>query len=112
MALSQWIVLALKLSIFLLVFALGLQTNIRNVGHLLARPGKFLRSVLAMNVLMPLFAVALAAAAPLSYAVKVMLVAVALAPMPPCSAAQRKARRAVRSPMRSVCCSPPPAFRS
>jgi len=83
MALSQWIVLALKLSIFLLVFALGLQTNIRNVGHLFARPGKFLRSVLAMNVLMPLFAVALAAAAPLSYAVKVMLVAVALAPMPP-----------------------------
>src|SRR5689334_20587568 len=75
--------LALKASIVLTVFGLGLSARWGDAPSLLRRPGQLLRSLLAMTVIMPLFAVALAGAFALHPAVKIALVALAVSPVPP-----------------------------
>lgn len=83
MTVAAIVVLALKLSIALLVFGLGLKAEFRQLGYLLRHPRHLLRSVLAMNLVMPLIAVGMALVLPLSHALKIMLVAIALSPVPP-----------------------------
>lgn len=83
MTLQQLIGLAIQLSMALIVFAVALHSPGRNVVHLLREPGLLLRSLLAMNVLMPLVAVAIALAFDLNPAVELAMVAMALAPVPP-----------------------------
>jgi BASS family bile acid:Na+ symporter len=81
--LATLIPLLMKTSIWLTVFAIGLGVTIEDVLFLSRRPGLLLRSLLAMNVIMPLVAVALADAFELHPAVKIALVALALSPVPP-----------------------------
>jgi bile acid:Na+ symporter, BASS family len=77
------ILTALRTSIFFLVFALGLGANFEEALYLLRRPAQLVRSLVAMNVIMPLLAVGLAASFELHYAVKVALIALAVSPVPP-----------------------------
>ncbi len=83
MNLAVLIPLALKASIALIVFGLGLQASLSDATYLFRRPSQLFRSLLSMNVVMPLFAVTLATAFNLHPAVKIALVALALSPVPP-----------------------------
>jgi len=83
MDLAALLMLAIRASVVLTVFALALGTTIDGARYLLRRPGLLVRSLLAMNIVMPLAAVALAVAFDLDPAAKVTLVALALAPVPP-----------------------------
>jgi BASS family bile acid:Na+ symporter len=77
------ILFALKSSIVLSVFALGLQTRPGDVLSLLQRPSLLARSLLAMNVLMPLFAILVVGLFQLRPAIEIALVALAVSPVPP-----------------------------
>jgi len=83
MDLATLVPLVVKLSIILTVVALGLDASPKDVVALFRRPSLLLRSLLAMNVIMPVVAVALAYAFALHPAVKIALVALALSPVPP-----------------------------
>ena len=83
MSLQTLIPLALKISIVLCVFALGLTASVRDLGYLFRRPGKLLRVYVAMGVLMPLFAVAMVVIFDLHPAVKIALLALSVSPIPP-----------------------------
>src|SRR5690349_12978085 len=75
--------LALKASIMMNVFGLGLNSDPQDAVYLFHRPGQLARSMAAMYILLPLFAAALAAAFALHPAVKIALVALAVSPIPP-----------------------------
>jgi bile acid:Na+ symporter, BASS family len=77
------ILLLLKSSIVLSVFAIGLKATFTDATVLLRRPEHLGRAFLSMNVLMPL--VALAVGAPFDFhpAVKIALVVIAVSPTPP-----------------------------
>lgn len=77
------VILALKVSVALLVFALGLKTDVSAFTYLAQRPLVLLRSLLAMNILLPLFVAALALIFPFRSAVEIIVVALALSPVPP-----------------------------
>ena len=83
MNLAQLILLALQASIFALVFALGLSVGMKEATWALRHPRELARVVLAMFVIMPLVAAAMAALLDLNPAVKLALVALALSPLPP-----------------------------
>lgn len=83
MELAPLLAVAVKASIALTVFALGLQSRVEDVVSLHRRPGQLLRSLFSMSVIMPLLAVALAWTFDLHPAVKIALVALALSPVPP-----------------------------
>ncbi|HZD94663.1 MAG TPA: hypothetical protein VE133_10445 [Candidatus Sulfotelmatobacter sp.] len=73
----------LQLSIFLSVCSLGLQSGLADAISLFCRPSLLFRSLLAMNVFMPLLAVVAAKMFQLHPAVKVSLVFLAVSPVPP-----------------------------
>jgi bile acid:Na+ symporter, BASS family len=77
------ILLALKASIILSVFAIGLKATFRDATFLFRRPRDLLRALLSMNVLMPLVALALGAAFTLHPAVEIAIVAISVSPIPP-----------------------------
>jgi BASS family bile acid:Na+ symporter len=77
------ITLALKLSVFLNVFALGLNARGRDATWLFRNPGRLAQALSSMFVVMPLFAAALASVFDLHPAVKIALIALAVAPIPP-----------------------------
>lgn len=83
MNLQTIIPVALKASVLLNVFALGLRANARDAMHLFHRPGELARALLAMNVLMPLFAFAVVSLTNLNPPVKIALVALSISPIPP-----------------------------
>jgi BASS family bile acid:Na+ symporter len=83
MTLNQAISLGVQLSMALIVFCIALRASFDDVLSLLERPGLFVRSLLAMNVIMPVIAVAIAVAFELQPALEVALVAMALSPIPP-----------------------------
>jgi BASS family bile acid:Na+ symporter len=83
MNLATLVPLALKASIVLIVFVLGLNVRPRDAVYLFRRPGKLLRSLLSMNVVMPLFAAGVVAAFELHPAVEIALIALAVSPIPP-----------------------------
>jgi BASS family bile acid:Na+ symporter len=83
MTIAQLIVLALKLSIIVIVLALGLKTPPSDWVWLLRRPTLLARSLISMNVIMPLFAIAAVKLMHLRLAVAVALLALSLAPVPP-----------------------------
>jgi bile acid:Na+ symporter, BASS family len=83
MSLAQFILLALKISIMLNVVALGLVSTHKDALYLFSRPRQLLRSMLAMNVVMPVVAAALAAAFDFNPAVKIALVTLSVSPVPP-----------------------------
>jgi bile acid:Na+ symporter, BASS family len=83
MSLQTLILVALKLSILLTVFAIGLRATVKDATSLFRRPGHLVRALLAMNVLMPVFAVALVLLFDLKQPVRIALVALAISPVPP-----------------------------
>jgi len=83
MTLKTVIIFALKASILLNVFAIGLKASVHDTTYMFRRPVKLAKAVLAMNILMPLFAVAFVITFHLPHAVEVALVALAVSPVPP-----------------------------
>jgi BASS family bile acid:Na+ symporter len=83
MTLAEFVPLALKGSLFALVFALGLRATARDVVYLFCHPGLLLRSILAMNIVMLGFATLIDLIFPLPMPVKIALIALALSPVPP-----------------------------
>ena len=83
MNLTDIILLVLKASIMLSVFAIGLKATFADTTFLFRCPGHLFRALLSMNVLMPLIALALAATLDLHPAVKIALVAISVSPIPP-----------------------------
>jgi BASS family bile acid:Na+ symporter len=80
---AKLIALAIQASMALLIFSVGLNASLRDITYLLRHPGLLVRSLLAMNVLMPLLAVAMAVLFDLNPILEIALVACALAPVPP-----------------------------
>jgi bile acid:Na+ symporter, BASS family len=77
------ILLVLKASIVLSVFAIGLRATFAHATSLFRRPDQLLRAFVSMNVLMPLMALAVGAPFDLHPAVKIALVVIAVSPTPP-----------------------------
>ena len=77
------IVLVLKLSISLIVFGLGLNATLADALSVLRRPRELGRAFLSMNVIMPALALTMALNFNFHPAVKIVLVAVSVAPVPP-----------------------------
>jgi bile acid:Na+ symporter, BASS family len=83
MNLQTLIPLALKASVWLNVFALGLRASMQDATYLFRRPATLVRALLAMSVLMPAFAVVLVLLFDLNPAVEIALVMLAVSPIPP-----------------------------
>lgn len=83
MTITQVIGLAIQISMALIVFCIALGVRPAELGPLLRSPGLHIRSILAMYVVMPLVAIAMALWFDFPHAVEVALVAMALAPIPP-----------------------------
>jgi len=75
--------IAIVISVMLIVIALGLRCSLADTAYLLHRPSLLVRSLLAMNVIMPLIAVLLVSSFAFKTPVKVALVALAISPLPP-----------------------------
>jgi BASS family bile acid:Na+ symporter len=80
---TQLIGLAITVSMAAIVFCVGLDTNRGDIVSLLRKPGLLARSLLAMNVVMPIVAVLLAVGFGLKRPVEVALIALAVSPVPP-----------------------------
>jgi hypothetical protein len=83
MDLPSLIPLVEEASTALIVVVLGLQVRPGGLLSIGRRPAQLLRSLLAMNVIMPVVAGTLAAAFHLHPAVQIALVALAVSPVPP-----------------------------
>lgn len=83
MTLATLAPLMMQASIVLTVTALGLRARRGDVRSLIADRGRLARSLLSIDVVMPLLAVALVMAFNLHPAVEVALVALAVSPVPP-----------------------------
>jgi BASS family bile acid:Na+ symporter len=83
MTLAKTAILILQVSVFLIVFGLGLKESWESATSLFRRPGMLARSLLSVNVLMPIFAAAIAALFHFSPAVKIALIFLAISPLPP-----------------------------
>ena len=83
MDLATLIPLLLKASVVFIVFSLGLNARLDDALYLFRRPSELVRSLLSMNVIMPVFAAAMAALFDLHIAVEIALIALAVSPVPP-----------------------------
>jgi bile acid:Na+ symporter, BASS family len=77
------IILALQVSIVSLVFGFGLRTTFADLVRVLRTPLLLLRAVIAVFVVMPLFALLVVKVAPFSRTAEFAFVALSLSPMPP-----------------------------
>jgi BASS family bile acid:Na+ symporter len=77
------IVLTLKISLFLTALGYGLKTTSSDAFYLFRKPGLLLRSILAMNIIMPVIALLIALNFNLPPLVKVALVAISVSPLAP-----------------------------
>jgi len=83
MTVARIAVLILQLSVILVVFTLGLESTFKDALSLFRRPALLFRSLLSMNVVMPVFAAFVAATFHLKPAVEIALVFLAVSPVPP-----------------------------
>jgi bile acid:Na+ symporter, BASS family len=84
MTLQDAIVFGLKASVMLVVFALGLKTRVQDVTYFVRHPGLLARSLFAMDLVMPAFAIfAIAAVTTLPGPVKIAIAALSVSPVPP-----------------------------
>jgi BASS family bile acid:Na+ symporter len=79
----QLISLAIQVSMAMIVFCVALEATPHDVTSLLRRPGLLARSLLAMYVIMPVIAAALAANFGFHRALEIAIVALAVSPVPP-----------------------------
>lgn len=75
--------LLIQLSIFLTVLSFGMLASWDDVMYLFRRPGQLIRSLLSINVIMPIVAFLIALFFDLSPVVEVALIALAVSPVPP-----------------------------
>ena len=75
--------IVLRASITLMVFALGLRVSVSETTHLLRKPALLARSILSLNIVMPLCAMALVAIMNLDRTVTVALIGLSISPVPP-----------------------------
>jgi bile acid:Na+ symporter, BASS family len=80
---TAFIVLVIKASIALSVFAIGLKATFADATFLFRRPAQLARAWLSMDVVMPLLALALVLLFELHPAVEIALVAISVSPIPP-----------------------------
>ncbi|MGH6964834.1 MAG: bile acid:sodium symporter family protein [Phenylobacterium sp.] len=80
---AELITLALKASIITMVFALGLRTSWSDVTYLLRHPGQLAKSLLSMNLIMPVVASIIVLVFSLRPPVSMVLIALSLCPTPP-----------------------------
>src|SRR5215510_4547149 len=83
MDLATLVSAAVQASVCLIVFSLGLGSTREDALYLLRRPRQLVRSLLSMNVVMPLVAAGLAAVFDFPGALNISLVALAVSPVPP-----------------------------
>jgi BASS family bile acid:Na+ symporter len=83
MDLQQVVTLVLQFSIIAMVFGFGLNASIDDLLYLWRRPGLLVRSIVAMLVVMPLVAIFLGRAFDFPRTVEILLVALAISPVPP-----------------------------
>ena len=83
MTLEQLIRVAIVLSIMLIVLSFALRATWRDATALFRNPSLLLRSLLAMNVVMPIFAMALVGLFSLRPEVAIALLTLAVSPVPP-----------------------------
>lgn len=83
MSLAELVPLALKTSITLMVFAIGLTARPRDLIYLFKRPGRLALSLTAMFLVMLIVAVAICRFLDLPRPVEIVVVALALSPIPP-----------------------------
>ena len=83
MTIAKLIPLLLQASLGAVVISLALRSQAGDMTYLLRKPGKLLRSVFAMFVVMPLVAALIVSAFHLKLAVEVALVLLAVSPVPP-----------------------------
>jgi BASS family bile acid:Na+ symporter len=82
-ALQESALIALQASLLLIVLAIGLDASFDDASYVLRRPKLLLRAVAAINVVVPAFAVLMAAVLPLAPVVKAGVVLMAVSPLPP-----------------------------
>ena len=83
MTLADFISLALTVSLFVLVFVLGMKAKMAEVTFLFRHPGLLVRSILAMNVNLLVVVVLASQLFDLAPAIKIALVTLAVSPVPP-----------------------------
>ena len=83
MNLQSLVLLVLKASILLTVFALGLQATFADATFLFRHPRLLIRGFFSMSVIMPALALLLVLTFHLNPAVKIALVALSVSPVPP-----------------------------
>lgn len=77
------VMLVFQVSILATVFSFGLSTGIRDLAYLVRRPSLLIRSLIAILVIMPAFAVLLVRLFDLPQRTAIVLVALAMSPIPP-----------------------------
>lgn len=80
---ASLIPLVLKASIMLTVFAIGLSTRPQDLAYIIRRPGLLLRSLLSINVVLPLCAASMVALTHLQPVVEIVLISLSISPIPP-----------------------------
>ena len=75
--------IAILISVVLIGIALGLRYATADAGYLLQRPGLLARSLVAMNLIMPMVALALVSSFNFKTPVQVALIALSVSPLPP-----------------------------
>jgi bile acid:Na+ symporter, BASS family len=83
MTLQQSVILALQASILMTVFAFGLRATFSDVAYVVRHPSLLVRSLLALLVIMPIIAIALTEAFAFRPSVEIVLIALAISPIPP-----------------------------
>jgi bile acid:Na+ symporter, BASS family len=83
MSLRMIVGLALRASIMLTLLGFGLRATREDLLYLLRRPRVLVRSLVAMFVVMPLFAILMTRLVPFNRAVVIALIALSISPVPP-----------------------------
>lgn len=80
---KQIVTLVLQLSIIAMVFGFGLKATLDDLLYLWRRPGLLIRSLVSMLIVMPFVAIVLVWAFDFPRPVKILLVTLAISPVPP-----------------------------
>jgi BASS family bile acid:Na+ symporter len=83
MDLATLILIVVRVSVFLSVLAMGLETTWQEATYLFRNRRELLRALLSLDVIMPIVAVAFVSFLNLQPAVKIALVALSVSPIPP-----------------------------
>jgi BASS family bile acid:Na+ symporter len=94
---AEVIKLVLSASVMMIVFSLGLQATMHDATFLFRQPKRHLLSMVAMLIIMPVFAAVLVRALDLPPAVEITLIVLAVSPVPPILPKRELAAGGIRS---------------